>query len=243
MSWASSGVEREAERARVDEDEAVAAVGGVDGQRAEALDLERHAETGGEARQVCDEDALGLAVPAFGADADEAARGFERQLRHRLLHRHEAAVEQHGGDADRVRARHRRGVLGLHDDEGRVGARVLRRHEQVDVAEDAAARLVEDEVAQGLVLGDPAALLPDRLAGRRQDAADDDVADLALGMGGDDVDGPGRAHLRASAPAAARRRSRRGCCGRRPRRRCGRAGSCRPGCGRPPAGGPRSAPS
>ncbi len=46
------GREGEAERRGIDEDEAVAAVGGVDGQRAEALDLERHAEAGGEARQV-----------------------------------------------------------------------------------------------------------------------------------------------------------------------------------------------
>ncbi len=38
------------------------------------------------------------------------------------------------------------------------------------------------------VAGDPARLLPERGAGRRRDAADDDVADLALGMAADDVD-------------------------------------------------------
>ena len=62
------------------------------------------------------------------------------------------------------------------------------------MAKDAAARLVQDEVAQGIVAGDPAALLPDRVARRGRDAADDDVAHLALGMGGDDVDGLAAAH-------------------------------------------------
>lgn len=51
------------------------------------------------------------------------------------------------------------------------------------MAEHAAARFVQDEVAQGLVIGDPAALFPDRVTGRGQDAADDDIADLAFGMG------------------------------------------------------------
>ena len=45
---------------------------------------------------------------------------------------------------------------------------------------DAAARLVEQEVPQGLIAGDEARLLPDRLARWRRRAADDDVADLAL---------------------------------------------------------------
>ncbi|MOA37098.1 hypothetical protein D3C78_1586700 [compost metagenome] len=56
------------------------------------------------------------------------------------------------------------------------------------MAEHAAARLVEDEVAQGLVAGDPARLLPDSGAGRRGDATDDDVADFTFGMAIDDVD-------------------------------------------------------
>ena len=56
--------------------------------------------------------------------------------------------------------------------------------------QDAAARLVQDEVAQGLVRSDEARLRPERLAGRRCDAADDDIAHLALGMAGDDLDGP-----------------------------------------------------
>ena len=113
------------------------------------------------------------------------------QPRLRLGHRHDAGVEQHGRDADRVRAGHRRRVLRLHDDEAHLRPRVLRRHQQVDVAEDAAARLVEDEVAQRLVAGDEARLLPERVARRRRDAADDDVADLAFGMAADHMDGLG----------------------------------------------------
>ena len=66
--------------------------------------------------------------------------------------------------------------------------RVLGRHEQAHVAEDAAARLVEHEVAQRLVGRDEVALLPDRVARRRQDAAHDDVADFPLGVRRDDVD-------------------------------------------------------
>ncbi len=62
------------------------------------------------------------------------------------------------------------------------------------MAEDAAARLVQHEAAQGVVAGDEAGLLPERVAGGRGDAADDDVADLALGVAGDDVDGAGAAH-------------------------------------------------
>ena len=62
------------------------------------------------------------------------------------------------------------------------------------MAEDAAARFVEDEIAQGAVIGDEARLLPQGFAGRGRDAADDHVADLALGVAGDDVDDLGGAH-------------------------------------------------
>ena len=60
--------------------------------------------------------------------------------------------------------------------------------------EDAAARLVEHEVAKRLVARDETALLPDRVAGRRRDAADDHVADLAFGMAAHDMNCLRRAH-------------------------------------------------
>ena len=62
------------------------------------------------------------------------------------------------------------------------------------MAEDTAARFVEDEVAQRLVGGDEVALLPDRVARGRRNAVDNDVTDLAFGMGGDDLDELGRTH-------------------------------------------------
>jgi hypothetical protein len=74
---------------------------------------------------------------------------------------------------------------------GHLRPRVLGRHQQVDMAEHPATGLVEDEVAQGLVLGDPARLFPHRGAGWRRDAADDDIADFAFGVATDYVDDSG----------------------------------------------------
>ena len=53
--------------------------------------------------------------------------------------------------------------------------------------EHATARLIQHEVAQGLIPRDETALFPDRIARRGQDAAHDDITHLALGMGGNDV--------------------------------------------------------
>ena len=66
--------DREAERRRVDDDETVAAIGDVDFERAQALDLERRVEPVGERGHVFDRDALGLAVAALGGDGDQARR-------------------------------------------------------------------------------------------------------------------------------------------------------------------------
>ena len=66
------------------------------------------------------------------------------------------------------------------------------------MSEDAATRLVEDEIAQGSVLGDEARLLPQGFARRGRDAADDHIADLALGMASDDVNDSGGSHETAS---------------------------------------------
>src|SRR5690606_39542476 len=109
----------------------------------------------------------------------------------RLAHRHDAGIEQHGGDADRVRPRHWRRVFGLHDDEAHLRPLVLRWHQQVDMAKDAAARLVEHEIAERLVAGDEPRLLPEGRPRRRRYTTDDDVADLPLGVAGDDVDAAG----------------------------------------------------
>ena len=56
------------------------------------------------------------------------------------------------------------------------------------MAKNASARLIEDQIAQGAVLGDEARLLPQGFAWRRRNSADYHVADLAFGMARDDVD-------------------------------------------------------
>lgn len=61
----------------------------------------------------------------------------------------------------------RSGTSRLQDDESHIGVRVLRLDQQIAVAENAAARLVEKQVSQGLVCRDEPGLLPERFAGRR----------------------------------------------------------------------------
>ncbi len=82
------------------------------------------------------------------------------------------------------------------------------------MAEDAAARLVEHEIAQAVVAGDEAALRPERVARRRRDAADDHVADLSFGMGRDDVNRLDAAH-RVVLLSRASRQARQGAAGQR----------------------------
>ena len=54
--------------------------------------------------------------------------------------------------------------------------------------ENTATRLIENEIAQGLIARDEARLLPQGFTWRGRDATDDHVADLAFGMARDDVD-------------------------------------------------------
>ena len=63
------------------------------------------------------------------------------------------------------------------------------------MAEDSAAGLVQHEAAQPPVARDEPRLLPERFAGRRRNSSDDDVPDLSLGMGADDVDDLAGVHL------------------------------------------------
>src|SRR5205807_8125215 len=101
-------------------------------------------------------------------------------------------------------ARHRRSILRLHDDEAHLGLGVFRRNEEVHMAEDTAARLVEDEVAKCAVMGDEARLLPQGVAWRRRHAADDDIAHLALGVTADDLDRSRASHIAWANPLASR---------------------------------------
>ena len=71
---------------------------------------------------------------------------------------------------------------------------MLGRHDQVDVAKNAAARLIEQKTSKDLVTGDETGLLPQAVAGRRRNPADDDVADLPFGMARYDMDDFGSTH-------------------------------------------------
>ena len=73
-------------------------------------------------------------------------------------------------------------MLGLHDDEAVSRIRVFGRHQQIDVLEDAATRLVQDKAAQTLIVCDPARLFPEGIARWRGHAADDDIAHFAFRM-------------------------------------------------------------
>lgn len=67
------GLQREAHRGSIQDDEAVATIGGVYGERTQTFDLQLRVQPVGKARQVLHEDALGLAVAALRTHTDEAA--------------------------------------------------------------------------------------------------------------------------------------------------------------------------
>jgi len=54
-----------------------------------------------------------------------------------------------------------------------------------------AAGFVQHEIPQCLIARDPAALVPDCVPWGWQDPTDNDIANLAFGMGGNDMDGFG----------------------------------------------------
>jgi hypothetical protein len=172
-----------------------AAVGDVDRNRADPVDLERRIQPVGEARDVGELDALDAAVAACRACLDHPAGRLQPHDRLRLAHLHHPGLEQDGRRADRVRAGHGRILGRLHDDEPGIAVGAGGRHDQVRVASDAAARLAEEQLAQRVALAPQRLhLLEDGRAPRRQDAADDDVPDLAAGVAADDGDHPPGAH-------------------------------------------------
>jgi hypothetical protein len=183
-----SRLEREAECVRIGDRVPHAAERHVDRQRPEPVYLERCVEVLGEARDVGQLHALALPVRASRRHFDDAGRRFEPERRLRLLHLHHSRLEQHRDDAHRVRARHR-GVLGrLHDDVARVAVLARRRHDQVRVHGDASAGLAKQQPAERVVARERLHLLEDAFPGRRQHAADDDVADLAACVAANDRD-------------------------------------------------------
>ena len=127
-------------------------------------------------------------------DVDRAAGRLEAEDRHGLDHLDHARLEEHGGDADRVRAGHRRVLGRLHDHVAGRAVRAGRGQDHVGVDRDAPARLVEEQAADRVVRPKRLHLLEDRRARRRLHARHDDVPDLAAGMTPDDRDLAARAH-------------------------------------------------
>ena len=78
------------------DDETVATKCCVDCDRAKSRHLKRHVQSACEGGKIFDINALGLAVDAVGTHAHQTTGGFEHHLCHRLLHRDNAAIEQHG---------------------------------------------------------------------------------------------------------------------------------------------------
>ena len=136
-----------------------------------------------------------LAVAARRARLDDAAGRLEPErpspARASRPSRSPAAPSR----ADRVRARHRRILGRLHDDEARrrspsrvAGTTRFAWHG------DAPARLAEEQPAQPVVAPERLHLLEDGRSRGRQHAADDDVPDLAAGVAADDGDRAARSH-------------------------------------------------
>jgi hypothetical protein len=78
MPFASCASNENPHRGGIDDHETVAAIGGIDGERAQPFDLQRDTQPGGETWQVLHEDALRLAIAAFGADLDQPPPGASR---------------------------------------------------------------------------------------------------------------------------------------------------------------------
>ncbi len=175
----------------IDAGEAVAAKQDIGCQGADPFHLERRSSAVHKGGNIGERDALHLAVPALRADFDQPPGHLQQERGDRLDHGQDPGLQRHGGNAQGVRARHGRHSCRLHDDRGQIRVRVLWRYQQVGVPENAATRLVEQEVLERLVLGDEAGLRPQRVPGRRGNAADDHVADFALRMALHDVDDPG----------------------------------------------------
>ena len=90
---------------------------------------------------------------------------------------------------------HRHVVVGFDDDEPDVRTRVRGRHDQIDALRDATARLLQQELAQPVVLGlEMPHLLEDGATGHIENAARDHLVELAGGMDADDIDHPAETH-------------------------------------------------
>ena len=189
MSRPSSGVKPQPELGGLGDHVEHAAVGHIDGGRAQVRHLDHRVQVRGERGHVAEGDLFDLAALARRADADQPGGRFERELGHRLDHRDHAGLQQHRRHADRVGARHA-GVLDLlHDHEARVRLRPGRRQDHVAAERGIAARLAQHQLAQPVaVIAQVAHLVVHRRAGHVEHPADDHPARLAARVGVDGLD-------------------------------------------------------
>tara|TARA_B100000927_G_C16429504_1_gene454930 strand:- start:125 stop:604 length:480 start_codon:yes stop_codon:yes gene_type:complete len=126
---------------------------------------------------------------------DETSRSLENELCLRLVHGNNSPLQKNRCNTDRIGARHRRSIGWLHDEKPHVGVRVLRRDEKIDMAEYPSPRLIENEVAQDLILGQEVALFPEALTGRGSNPAHDNITHFSLRVAVDNLDGFRDRHL------------------------------------------------
>ena len=135
-------------------------------------------------RHIAESHFLDLAVANFGFDGNQPRGRFQLEFRYWLGDFHHAGFNQHGHYANRVSARHGRIFHLLHDDEAGVGFRVRGRQDEVAVRCWISARLAQH--AQADVVGmafEVLHLFEHGLAGDIEDAAGDNAAGFAAGMG------------------------------------------------------------
>src|SRR5215204_1548288 len=209
------GRDLETQSAGIRNDKTIPAISGVDGQRSDPGHLDDGIQPIRKRWHVAHADPFRLALAAHRGDLYDSPWGLKYQLRLGFLHGDYAGLQQHGRNANGIRAGHRRRVRGLHDDPAGAGAWVLWRHQQVHVTEDTSARFIEHEVSQGAIASDETRLLPDRLTWWRLDAAQDDIAYLAFRVTRHDVDHLSTAHVASLMVAVPRAADYKG-----PRSRC-----------------------
>ena len=161
-----------------------AAVGDVHRQGAEPGDLHRDVEGEGERRNVLERDEPGLAAFDLGPDRDQPRRRLEHELGEGLVHGHHAGLDEDGGHADRVAARHRRVLALFHDDEAGGGPRVGGWQDHVAAHRGVPARFAQHAKPDVVVvLREVGHLLEHGRPGDVGDTADDDATRFACGMG------------------------------------------------------------
>jgi hypothetical protein len=135
--------ELEAQFLSVDDRENHAAVSDIDLHVTDPMDIDLDIQLQGDRRHVLDGDALTLAGSARRGDLHASCWHIERELGQRLLHGHDARFEQDGRDAHGIGARHWRVFGRLHDDRAYCTITSRRRHDQVHVAGNRPARLLD----------------------------------------------------------------------------------------------------